>query len=310
MAARGWDHLFDQSLVGLSFVGGCVASVFFFVPLLWNRRTWLIGGILLGTVAAGTLALKGNLYKLDLVTDGRVQWLLLMQSTLMVVAGLNLLILAGVELYQRRDAVTIVLFCWIAGTLLFATFINWTVNGRTILPMLPAAAILVARRLDDRALAKQWRSAVWFALAPALLLALAVTWGDYALANTQRQAAAAICQELRPQGNLIWFQGHWGFQYYMEQAGARAVNITAPTMQAGDFLVLPENNTNIYSPDYYAPYFNVVVMKTYAYPAGRWIGTMQRPPTGAGFYAANIGPLPYVFGPISEERYWLMRRIN
>ena len=310
MASRGWSNLLDQSLVGLAFTGGCVASVLFFAPLLWARRTWLVAGGILLVGVLGLLLVKGGIFKLELVTDGKVRWLTTLQAMVFVVAGLHLLILAGIELYQRRDAVSVMLFCWIAGTFGFSTFINWTVNGRTILPMIPAIAILVARRLDARATAAGKRRVDWLPLLPALLLGLAVTWGDFALANTQRQAAAAICQELRPHGNLIWFQGHWGFQYYMEQAGARAVNVQAPTMQPGDFLVLPENNVNIYSPAYYSPYFNVLQMKTYTFPASRWIGTMQRPPTGAGFYAANIGPLPYLFGPIPNENYWLLRRIN
>lgn len=309
MASLGWGNLFDQSLVGLAFAGGCVASVFFFAPLLWSRRSLLIGGILLCSLVGAALAIKGSIFRLDFVADGKLRWLHILQMTLFVAAGLHLLILVCVELFQRRDAVTALLFCWVIGTFVFVTFVNWTVNGRTILPMIPAAALLIARRLDTLT-PRVGEAAVWAPLGPALLLALAIGWGDYALANTQRRAAAAICGELRPHGKTIWYQGHWGFQYYMDQEGAQAVDIKAATMQIGDFLVIPENNTNTFAPDSYLPNFMVPDVKVYNYPASRWIGTMQRTPMGAGFYASVIGPLPFVLGKIPDQYYWLFQRVN
>ena len=39
----------------------------------------------------------------------------------------------------RRDALLLAL--WILGTCVFAALLNWTTNGRSILPLVPAAAI-------------------------------------------------------------------------------------------------------------------------------------------------------------------------
>lgn len=309
LATRDWSKLVDKSLSGLAFTGGCVASVFFFAPWLWAKRAWLIGGIAAGVLVMTLVVFKGSLFKLDFVADGGYRWGIILQTTLFVVAGLHLLLLAGHEWYRQRDAAGCLLFCWVVGTFSFSAFFNWTINGRTLLPMLPAVAILLARRLDRLAIPGP-AVGQYLPLVPALLLALTIGWADYALADSQRRAAATITRELQPFGRQIWFQGHWGFQYYMEQHGAKAVDIENPAMQPGEFLVLPDNNTNIYTPDYYIPRQSVALMQTYRFPAGTWVASMRQEPVGAGFYASKWGPLPYVFGPVPMEDYWLFRRIN
>lgn len=307
MAGSDLSHLRDKGIVGLAFLGGCVPSAFFFAPLLWKRRTWIVGGGVLFAMVLCFLLLKGSLFDLVLQANGNIHWLFILQTTFFVVAGLHLLAIAFIELYQRRDPCSVLLCCWIVGTFAFAWLFNWTVNGRIILPLVPAGAILIARRLDLRATTEQGL-AVWLPLIPAILLAMAVSWGDYTFANSQRQAAGAIIQELRPHGYKIWYQGHWGFQYYMEQAGAMAVDIKKPAMQPGDFLVLPNNNTNIYAPAKYISNQTITFINQYSFTSSSWITTMHPPPVCVGFYASVWGPLPYVFGYIPQEEYYFLFR--
>ena len=66
------------------------------------------------------------------------------------VGGVSVLGLAAADAWQRRDADAYLLAARVWGTFLFASFINWTVNGRSLLPMAPAVAILLARRLDPK----------------------------------------------------------------------------------------------------------------------------------------------------------------
>ena len=303
-AASGWNHILDQGLTGLSFMGGCVASTLLISPLLWVRRTLLIGGLALIVIVGGTLLMKGSLGGLILFADGKVSWLPVLQLVLFVVGGIHLLILACVDLYQHRNAASLMLFCWLVGTFVFATFLNWTINGRTMLPMVPAAALLISRRLDLCATTGRSLQGVWLAVGLALLLALCVTWGDFAFANAQRHAAAVICAEQKSPARTLWFQGHWGFQYYMEQAGAKAVDFANSGIQPEDYLVVPGNNTNVYRPDR-----AFQDLKSYRFPAGRVVGTLNGPPVGAGFYASIWGPLPYVFGRIPHEEFKLYRKV-
>ena len=50
---------------------------------------------------------------------------------------------------SSRAGVKRVEFLWVIGTFLFAAFLNWTVNARSLLPLTPAVAILMTRRLEQ-----------------------------------------------------------------------------------------------------------------------------------------------------------------
>ena len=76
------------------------------------------------------------------------QWDFVLQLTLLTAAGLHLLLLAAADVWRRRDTISMVLGLWIVSGFLFAWLLNWTVSARSFLPLAPAAAILLVRRLD------------------------------------------------------------------------------------------------------------------------------------------------------------------
>ena len=78
---------------------------------------------------------------------------------------------------------------------------NWTVNGRSILPMAPAVGILLARRLEQNGLTgrKTWPRGAALCLAAGAALALLVTQSDFLLAVAVRQSARQVAQ--------IWIHG-------------------------------------------------------------------------------------------------------
>src|SRR5262249_16650518 len=144
---------------------------------------------------------------------------------------------------------SMLLFLWIFGTFVFAGFINWSTNGRSMLPMVPVMGILLMRRIEQREAAKIQRRSlqrVLIPLVPAALIALAVTWADYRLANSARTVAKEIDKRYDGHSRKIWFQGHWGFQYYMEQHGATAIDVKRWTITPGDITIVPTNNTNLF----------------------------------------------------------------
>ena len=47
--------------------------------------------------------------------------------------------------------------------------------------------------------------------------------------------------------NKLWFHGHWGFQFYLERAGGRAVDWKTDVIGVGDLLVVPANNAEAHS---------------------------------------------------------------
>ena len=216
--------LFLKGLIGLSFTGGCIITALFYSPLLWSRRV-LIGGIGLAIL----FVFIGFAAKIVPDTDG-IKWASLVQAGLMAATGVSILWLAGEDFWKSRNAESLLLLLWVFGTFIFASFINWTINARSILPMTPAVGIILMRRIErykDKT-AKQVkqskvRLAVW-PLIPAAIVSLLVCWADYSWADTARCAAADICKSFERTSRTVWFEGHWGFQYYMEAAGGKAID--------------------------------------------------------------------------------------
>jgi hypothetical protein len=282
---------FKSLLAALSFTGGCVAVMTFFSPLLWPRRGLLIGAItsiiaaaILYIPLAGTFPVKPG--------AGEIA-----QILFWTVGGVSLLALAITDLYRRRDADSLLLVGWVLGTFIFTAFFNWIVNGRSLLPLGIPAAILVVRRLEQRVNSglKISPAAVF---APAViggLIALWVAAADYSFAAGPQVAADAVHTAYANDSHRLWFEGHWGFQYYMEKEGATALDLQHIHFTPGDHIAIPSDNSNVYGLK--EP---VTELETFSIPGGGWLATMNKD-TGAGFYASIWGPLPFAFGLVPQQ---------
>lgn len=288
--------LWTKGIVALVFTGGCFLSVLLYMPLILSRLWMIIGTAIMvaGVAIMNIHGLWGSLAPLYPQSTG---FELFQGGT--CVAGACLCI--GVTLfdvYKRHDSASIVLLLWVFGTLAFTGFFNWTVNARSILPMAPALGIIIARGIGDKAHKKllRWQ---WAALIPAALLSLLVTYADYTWANSQRDMANRI---LRDYGNInrsIWFEGHWGFQYYMQKNGFKPMELTrSDLVKSGDIIVLAYSNTNVYPiPEAYAHQVDV-----FRLPVCPFLSVMNIF-SHAGFYSNGWGPLPYTFGKVPMETY-------
>jgi 4-amino-4-deoxy-L-arabinose transferase-like glycosyltransferase len=291
-----------RGAIGLGFVGGCLASSFFYVPFLWRRRYILLGAVALVAMAAvmpGFDSIGG--FPIHDGTEPR--WGVIIQFCLFVFAGMHILALAALDLWTRRDSRSALLLMWVAGVFVFATFVNWVINARSVLSMLPAVGILVARRLETQNRPRmRWWNPAW-ALIPSAVLALMVTVADYRLANCGREAADEISLKYGKINGVLWYDGHWGFQYYIDLHGAKSM---APDseVRSADVMVIPENSPTRY------PRLNPQLcdlVETISLGPISWLTTVSVP-AGAGFYADAIAPLPYVFGPVEPERYLVWKR--
>jgi hypothetical protein len=179
------------------------------------------------------------------------------------------------------------------GTFLFSALLNWTINGRSILPMAPVVGILLVRRLEQSGLAgcKTWSHGAFVCLASGALLALLVTRADYLFAKAVRESAQQTCVNFGRGSERFWFQGHWGFQYYMEALGSSALDEAHTALKRGDTIATPVNNTNFLplKPEL------AVLRELITVPGPRFLTTMKGE-VGAGFYASLRGPLPFAFG--------------
>ncbi|MGA2979486.1 MAG: glycosyltransferase family 39 protein [Terriglobales bacterium] len=302
--ARSPEHVDQASrltsgLVGLSFLGGCALPILLFSFFLWNRRQLILGS--LGGALAGLAV--GMRWLLPLIHDPRQHWVwIAAQFAFYVAGGISVLGLVVADYRKRKDADSALLALWILGTFLFAAFLNWTVNARSLLPLIPAAAILLARRLDEvRIASPRWPTGIWTGilvvpLALSAMISLSIAWGDTALADSGRSVASLIHGETQNQPGSVLFEGHWGFQYYMQLLGARPVEYDKFAFQTGDLVVTPENTTSTFpiAPQFVAAQ-QILQIDPHAHAA-----TMA---LGAGFYSSVWGPLPFSFGRVPSENY-------
>lgn len=296
-------ELARRTVATLGFTGGCLLSAILCALRLCSLRQLALLGL---ATAAAVLLL---VFYYPILPDhigpvGSKHWLAGGQLGLFVAGGAMLLVLGIADLRAARNREALLLALWLAGTLFFTIAVNWTVNGRSILPLAPAAAFLVVRRLDAAGLlagaGSLWRK-VW-PLLPAGLLAAVVVQADTHFAGTCRTAAAILHEHLGGRPGAVWFQGHWGFQYYMEAGGAKAVDFDAPALAPGDLLVTPPDNTNIR----HVPSAYFVSAGSIEIPAFPLVSTMQMD-AGAGFYSSGWGPLPFAVREPRVHRYTISR---
>lgn len=295
---RGLEFLWG-GLIGLAFTGGCITTVLFYAPLLWSRRV-MIGGVAFVVLFIFSLSLVGTISNLPVRYDNVV----LLQFGLMTLGGIGVIWLAVADFYKSRDCKSFLLFLWVLGTVLFASFVNWTVNGRSILPMTPAVGILLGRMIDRRGkTARQiagWR--IGWPLIPTAIIALSVCWADYTLAGTAKQAAKTIHETyMSRQSAVVSFQGHWGFQYYMEAHNAKPLDYMNSKPNIGDIIIVPLNNTH----QWLLREDRTSLLQVLELTPCRWLSTMN-PLLGAGFYGSEFyGPLPFAFGRVPVEKYYI-----
>jgi len=280
-------------MVTVSFVGGCALPALLFVPVCWSRK-WVIAA---GSAAIlGTAAILLNWISLGNAFPDQYRGLLAGQFGLFVLGGLAVVSLAVSDFWRNRDSDSVLLLAWVLGTFVFAGFVNWTVNGRSVLPMIPAVALLLARRLQSL----EEPGSIYASVVP-LVLSLGIgLWamaGDAALANSARTAATEIHHRGVREMKRILFPGHWGFQYYMEALGGVPLDSAQSEVTLLDLLVVPHNNSNV---DLKIP--PEALVGSLSIPIDAYSSTM-RPELAAGFYSSLWGPLPFAFAPVPEERY-------
>jgi hypothetical protein len=296
---RGGFAKLHAGLVALSFTGGCLGVATFFGPLVWRWRALGIVG-LVTLVYAGIIFGSGGfwpIYRNSHWTGTSHAWVVA-QLVVWVFGGVSALGMAAADVWRRRDSVSVLLALWVAGTFLFAGFCNWVTNARSVLPMAPAIGILLARRLEPGASLGRELGAeqICGVMVAGAALSLAVAFADAGFAQVTRTLAGEVCAKYKRDGATLWFGGHWGWQYYMEQFGAKVVVAGESVPKDGDFLVLPRNNTNPLDLNR-ALLQDVELMTT---PGSRWLATLNLE-VGAGFYASIWGPLPFGFGKVPPE---------
>ena len=335
--AKPEQHIFQQLFIGLSFAGGCFFSVLFYAPFLKLRRSSREAGSpaaesgspqrvrpvadwkpTFHIVIAGTVIFA---FLVPLFYFGAARTALplgiAIEGALFVTIGIGILTLALVDIVRHKTADSLLLGLWVFGTFVFAAVMNWTITSRTFLPMAPAVVILLIRQLrGDEVVAaavsggsfekdsapKAFGAVTWWPILPAALVSLLITIGDYKLASTARIAASQFQQRFQNESGTVWFEGHWGFQYYMQQWMAKPLDLDQHGLVPGDVLIVPINNTNV-SRKPAAPTIASSEQMNYA----QFFAITMSREIGAGFYSSKWGPFPWEIAPVPPEHYLIFR---
>jgi hypothetical protein len=212
--------------------------------------------------------------------------------------GVCVLALALGDVWQKRDSNSWLLALWVLGIFGFAAFVYWMVNGRVLLPMAPAVAILIARRLEQNRPALP--AGIKFSLLGCAALSLWLAQVDFQQAGIARNSAERIRTQYAGRPGRIWFEGHWGFQFYMQKSGAWPVDYLRSMLAPGEIMIVPSNNYNLRMPESGDVEFEAVP----EFPVCSWLSTYNTA-TGGGFYRGGL--LPFVFGPVPVDKYFVGR---
>ena len=158
---------------------------------------------------------------------------------------------------------------------------------------MPAAAILIVR-LHPRSQPRHDPMDDPFAIAVAevILGVLILLGGVRDLAQTQRQAVETLVRPHIAMGEHVWFAGHWGFQWYAEDAGAEPVTRRPPLPRPGDIVVVSLADY----PRFANEWTSRTVLDRVPY-TGNAIGRIMDLSAGAGFFSSRFGYLPGLPAP-------------
>lgn len=300
----------NNLLEGLAFLGGCIPACLVLLPVLWRSRGRFIA--LAAFIALfAILQLSGEFcgVSFDSLEYGGATYAL--QASLLMLLGAAILatiLHASIPRTLRREQLdlnkdNVFLTLWVLGQFVFVVFLNWTISARNMLPLVPPVCIFVAAALERRPkkavegnVAPQ-KGVCFASLVLSGCLAFSLAWCDYRWANACRTAAFALIQNQDRLPQNVWFAGHWGFQYYMEQGRFRPLDHASSVVSMGDVLILPRKMLQRPLP---VEYFTKVQELTLP---GCGILSLQHEKGLAGFYSTVFGPLPYVFAVSEPHRF-------
>lgn len=181
----------------------------------------------------------------------------------------------------RRDRTQLALWLWLFLAVPVVMYIH--LPSKYLLPSVPAAVILIARRQAPRWLIPAMASA-------GLVYGMLILMGIRDLADTQRRAVADLIVPHTNAFERVWFAGHWGFQWYAEAAGARPFTMEPPYPTPGDILVHSAIDVPLSPKAKALP----KVLRQVSYP--NRFGRVMDANGGAGFFSSGYGYLPWVPG--------------
>jgi hypothetical protein len=225
---------------------------------------------------------------------------------LSIISGIGVAVLCDVlsEAWKTRDSLQLALGLWLLIAL--PTFPYCHLPAKYVVVSAPAAALLLVREMATRNC-----KATWFILGTTVVLGvglgIAILRADETFTNMGRRAATELIAPYVASGLQVWYIGHWGYQWYAENAGARPVTLTPPYPAQNDLIVmshetaLSEPVLNMVSSRY--PYLTPVTHFEDYQPGGR----IMNESIGVGFFSNVFGYWPWVWSNTRIDRFTVLR---
>jgi hypothetical protein len=200
---------------------------------------------------------------------------------------------------------TWILVLWMAGSACFNIWFAPFMAVRHLLLAVPPVLLLTLPGLEGLG-----RSRWWLAVGLTVGLGAGLAASDFVLAGVYRNVALEVLG--RPgvrDAQTVWFDGHWGWQWYARKAGLRQYDSLATRFAAGDVIVSPSVPDRQFDPEAH-PRARMERVDEWDIPSG-WVSllrTMGRNP-GGGYYAFGLGVLapPWFFSNDAVEHFVVYR---
>lgn len=285
---------FDKLVIDLAFAGACVVASVVFVPL-FARGWWL--------AAVGCAAVAGAFSAMHMQAIAPALWGSLPPATaaqfaLAMAGGVMIVCLCVNDCWRSRSAESLLLVLWVAGTLYFAGFVNWTLAARSFVPLIAPVALLISRELGRTNVDARLAAA---AVVACCVITLVAAGADAQFANASRTAARQIFERYGGDPHTKWFEGHWGFQYYMTQVGGVPADVRTSVAHGKDLWFTPTNSSAVFETLPPNRLIDTIALR------GSFPMSVMNRESRAGFYSDYMGPMPYVFGRPPTEKFYVRR---
>ncbi len=208
-----------------------------------------------------------------------------------------------------RNPDQLFLASWIFGVIAYNFLLLPSATVRHLLPMFPALVLVFVRLTEDRFQYRPQLQNAFLCCSAVLSLALAIpaSVADYRLADSYRAAAEGFKNEYAASGEKVWFQGEFGFRYYMEESGFSYLGVTAKP-QPGDILIRSETSSSagnflLFPPP---PADQTVELRRFIV-ADPFPFRIRTPKAGTGFYSHRMGPVPIAVSTAPLDEYTVYR---
>lgn len=214
---------------------------------------------------------------------------------------------------SRWVADEVILLLWFSGIFIMNVISEYSA-ARFVLIMLPPV-ILLMLRIAEGGFVRRFKhsSAVMICgLFLSLMMSISVAYADYSYADVYRLCKNKIKAMFEGKNQRVFFDGHWGFQYYMEKEGFRCFSPKIDNPRKGDILVIPSVASYDMPIDVSSikeqlgnyPGRHLKLMDIVEYNSWFPVRTMHKE-ARAGFYSHGWGFLPFAFSKRYLEKFYI-----